>query len=122
MGLQKALRFLDDLFGDDDPAQARYDPVHLGAVCLVVMAAAGCLYWLLWTLLVYEGGLYLKVRALLQLLFTSKTLKDLGYEGAHEPGAFEGTLGNLGALLLLAAVLAALHRLYHEAARKHRSP
>ena len=120
MSLDKALRFFNDLFGDDDPEEAFYDPVHLGAAVIVTMAVIGCLYWLLWTLLVYEGGLFLKLRALSQLLFTSKTLKGLGCEGSHAMGAFEGVFGNLTALLLSLAALAALHRLYHEGARKHR--
>lgn len=120
MRADKALRFFNELFGDDDPEESFYDPVHLGACVIATMAALGCLYWLLWTLLVYEGGVFLKARALCELLFEHKTLQDLGYEGSHAMGAFEGVFGNLAALLLCIALLAALHRLYHEGARKHR--
>lgn len=120
MSVQRALRFFNELFGDDDPEEAFYDPVHLGAAVIVTLAVIGCLYWLLWTLLVYEGGLFMKLRALSQLLFTPKTLQDLGWEGSHAMGAFEGVFGNLAALLLSLAALAALHRLYHDGARKHR--
>lgn len=86
-----------DLFAEEDPAAPRYDPVQLGAVLVGCQAALGALYWLLWTLLVYEGGLASKLRAL--------------SAGAKGPEAFEGWLANLAALLLLAAAFAALRRL-----------
>lgn len=86
-----------DLFAEDDPRAPRYDPVHLGAVLVACQAAIGALYWLLWTLLVYEGGLASKLRAL-----TS---------GAKSPDAYEGWPANLAALLLTAAGFAALRRL-----------
>ena len=118
----KALKKVLELFEEeDDPAEPLYDPVHLGAAIVATLAAMGCLYWLLWTLLVYEGGLFLKLGAALQVLFTSKTLRDLGYEGSpYAMGAFEGWLGNLAALALCAVVVTALHRLYWEAARRKR--
>lgn len=48
-----------DLFtGEDGDGEPAFDPVHLGAVCIVCLAVVGLLYWLLWTLLVYEGGLF----------------------------------------------------------------
>lgn len=107
-----------DLFEDDDPEEPFYDPVHLGAVFVVFLVGVGCLYWLLWTLLVFEGGLFLKLGAAAQVLFTDKTAKDFGYEGSpYAMGVFEGWFGNLAALALCLVVLAALHRLYHEAER-----
>lgn len=45
-----------DLFEDEDPAQPHYDPVHLAVVLVATQVAVGCLYWLLWTVFVYEGG------------------------------------------------------------------
>ena len=122
---RSAKRILDqvlDIFSEeDDPAEPYYDPVHLGSAVLVTLVAIGCLYWLLWTLLVYEGGLFMKVSALAQVLFTSKTLKDFGYEGSpYAMGAFEGWVGNVVALGLFAALLAALHNLYSDAAARHR--
>ena len=90
-----ALRLRDGCLGffsdDDDPEEPFFDPVHLGAVCMVCLVSIGALYWLLWTLLVYEGGLLPKLRAALAVLFTSRTLKDFGYERApYAMGAFEG--------------------------------
>ncbi|MBI4347522.1 MAG: hypothetical protein HY553_11750 [Elusimicrobia bacterium] len=119
--LGKARELVLGLFEDDDPKEPGYDPVQLGASIVVALAALGGLYWLLWTLLVYEGGLFLKLAALLRLLFTSATLRDLGYEGSYAQGAFEGWFGNVAALAITVLVVASLRRLYRDAARKPRA-
>ena len=99
---------------EDDPNEPYYDPVQLGGAVLVTLTAIGCLYWLLWTLLVYEGGLPTKLRAGLAVLSTSRTLKDFGYAGTpYAMGAFEGWVGNVAALVLTLLVVAALYNLYH---------
>ncbi len=111
-----------DLFSDeDDPNEPFYDPAHLGAVIVVSLSTLGIVYWLLWTLLVFEGGLPGKISAAASVLFTSKTLADVGYLGSpHAMGPFEGWLGNLTALILCALSAAGLARLYKEAAEKPR--
>ena len=85
-----------DLFTDEDDAkEPAFDPVHLGAVCIVCLVVTGLLYWLLWTLLVYEGGLFAKG---------------------------EGWFGNLAALGICVLALWALLHLYRTAqAAKHRA-
>jgi hypothetical protein len=115
-----ALALRDGLRGffsdEDDPDEPFFDPVQLGGVCIVSLVIIGALYWLLWTLLVYEGGLAAKLRAGLAVLFTSRTLKDFGYEHApYALGAFEGWVGNLTALAFCALALWALLRLYRTA-------
>lgn len=70
------------LFEDEGEAEPRFDPVHLAAVFVACQAAAGILFWLLWTAMVYEGGF----------------------------GAGEGRLGNFAALLILAGIVEALRR------------
>ncbi|HVC09956.1 MAG TPA: hypothetical protein VNH15_08480 [Elusimicrobiota bacterium] len=97
---------------DDDPEEPFYDPVHLGAVLVGAMAAAGALYWLLWTLLVYEGGLFIKLGAAWAVAFGGKTLKDFGYNGSFDPGVFQGWLGNAGALVFCLLALAGLYWVY----------
>ncbi len=93
------------LFSDEeDPQEPFYDPVHLAAVCLLCLVAIGALYWLLWTLLAFEGGIFPKIKAGLAVLLTSKTLKDFSY--------LEGWLGNAVALIVCVLVLAALYRIY----------
>jgi len=113
--LEAALEALDS----EDPQEPAYDPVRLGGVLIVTLVVIGALYWLLWTLLVYEGGLPLKLLALGEVLMTSKTMRDFGYEGGpYAQGAFEGWFGNAAALLLTLLAVAALKRLYSEAARR----
>jgi hypothetical protein len=80
------------LFEDkDDPAEPHYDPVHLAVVLVACQVVIGALYWLLWTLFVYEGGL------------------------AHGAG-----LANLTALGLCALVVAALYQADRRAAKRSR--
>lgn len=117
-----ALRRLEGFFGaEDDPQEPAYDPVHLGGVLISFLVVIGALYWLLWTLLVYEGGLFVKLRAGLNVLLGFKTLKDYGYQASpYAMGVFEGWVGNVLALALAALAAAALHRLYGEASRHAR--
>lgn len=109
-----------DLFSDeDDPNEPFYDPAHLGAVIVVSLSTLGIVYWLLWTLLVFEGGLSTKISAAASVLFTAKTLADIGYAGApHAMGPFEGWIGNVSALILCILSTAALAHLYKKAAKK----
>lgn len=117
--LGRAWRWLEDLLADDDPLEPHVDPVHLAGTLVACMAAIGGLYWLLWTLLVFEGGLFPKIGAGLSVLLTSKTLADYGCAGRPgSMGVFEGWVGNAAALVLLVLALAALHRLYARAAAK----
>ena len=51
------------LFEDkDDPAEPHYDPIHLAVVLVASQVVIGALYWLLWTLFVYEGGIAARLR------------------------------------------------------------
>lgn len=112
------IKRLEDFFGDD-PHEPEFDPADLASVLIVVMVVMGALYWLLWTLLVYEGGIFSKLAAVFHILAGSRKLSDFGYLGSYEQGLFEGWLGNLGALILTVVIVAALHRLYQEAAKRH---
>ena len=105
---------------EDDPNEPAYDPIHLGAALVLTLLAIGALYWLLWTLLVFEGGLSSKIVPAFQLLLRIKTPAELGYRGPWDRGVFEGWLGNVAALLMSLVLVAALHRLYYGAARRAR--
>lgn len=90
MSLSGAWRRWVALFEDeDDPARPHYDPVHLAVALVACVATVGALYWLLWTALVYEGGL---------------------------PG--EGWRANLAALAATAAAVVLLHRADRRAAER----
>lgn len=110
----------DAFDAEDDPAEPFYDPVHLGGVLIVAMVVAGALFWLLWTLLVFEGGLFPKLGALLDLALSRRSLAELGYRGAWDRGVFEGWLGNSVAAALAVLLCASLHRLHARAASRRR--
>lgn len=99
-----------DIFSDEDaPDEVIYDPVHLAGLLAICLTAAGALFWMLWALLVCEGGLFSKVGPFLQVVFTGKTLADFGYEGhPYKLGIFEGWVVNVTALGFAAATLAGL--------------
>lgn len=120
MDLKKIGRAIYHLLDDDPPGTPMYDPVHVGAVIVGTVLGFGVLYWLLWALLVCEGGLFMKVGPFLEVVFTSKTLKDFGYLGyPYELGLFEGWIVNLSALVLSGALVVAL---WWVAEGPHRAP
>lgn len=93
-------------FRDSDPDEPVYDPVHVGAMVMIVLVGITVLFWLLWALLVCQGGIAPKLSALAQIAFTRKTFADFGWEGyPYALGVFEGFVVNFGALLLLFLVL-----------------
>ena len=115
-------RAVQDFDAEDDPNEPAYDPVHLGLTLILVLVAVGALYWMLWTLLVYEGGLFGKILPGFEVLLRLKTAADFGYRGPWDRGLFEGWIGNLGGLVACALAVSALHRLYFKAARRARPP
>jgi len=110
--------FLDikDFFSDkEDPNEPKYDPVHVGAMIVLVLFANTVLFWLLWALLVFGGGLQAKVVPALAVLFTKKTAADFGYMGyPYEMGVFEGWITNVVAFLLLIATLIAGWKVFNK--------
>lgn len=96
---------------EEGPDEPRYDPVHLTVVLVATQVAIGALFWLLWTLFVYEGGLPSKVGPFLSVVLGGRRLADYGWTGAPDrQGLFEGWLGNLAALALTALVVVVLQR------------
>lgn len=94
--MRRAWRAFCELFEDDDPAEPRYDPVHVATVLVVTQVVIGALFWLLWTLLVFEGGIALKLGRLLN--------------GPRDADSLEGLWGNLAAAAIAAAIIALLYR------------
>ncbi|MFI5347697.1 MAG: hypothetical protein ACHQ51_15085 [Elusimicrobiota bacterium] len=97
--MKKLWKGWTDLFADDDgPEVPHYDPVHLAAVVVGCMVVIGALFWLLWTLFVYEGGLFVKIGALI----------------APNPNdhrvTFEGWQANLAALFIAGYVVHLLQK------------
>jgi uncharacterized membrane protein len=105
-----------DLWEDDDASERIvYDPVHVAAVVVGCFFAMGIVFWDLWALLVFEGGLFTKMGPFLQVLFTSKTLGDFGYEGApYALGIFEGWMVNLAAFFIALGLVAGLGWIFRQ--------
>jgi hypothetical protein len=100
--LETFLKMFDDAESPDEP---KYDPVHVGGMIVLVLLAITVIFWLLWALLVFGGGLQSKIWPLILVIFTSKTAADFGYVGyPYQMGVFEGWPTNLIALLLVGAV------------------
>ena len=99
------LRMWDIISGifqeEDANDDAGYDPAHVGAMVVIVIFVIAILFWSLWSLLVFKGGLFEKIAPFFQLVFTKKTLVDFGYEGWHDQGIFNGWVTNLVSLLFL---------------------
>ena len=114
------------LFDDqNDATEPHYDPVHLGAVLIVCQVVVGVVFWLLWTLFLYEGGLPRKIGAIFTRLTDpvaeTHMLRDAGAFGGPGHGdVFEGWVANVIALFLTLALIAALQRLDRRHARRAR--
>jgi len=76
--LKKIWKALTDFFSDvEDPEEPLYDPVHFAAMIVIVIFAVGVLFWLLWTLLVFQGGFFSKILPAVQVLFIQDNLRSL---------------------------------------------
>lgn len=106
-GLLDRLGALADWLDREDPDEPAYDPVHLGGMLVICLVVIGAAFWILWTLLVFEGGLEGKLAALAHLIGGK----------AYDPDDFEGWIGNVGALALAVLAVGGLRRLYAQAAR-----
>lgn len=96
-------RFFSDV---DDPNEAGYEPIHVAGMIVLVLFGITILFWLLWALLVFGGGIFAKVMPFLQIVFTSKTAADFGYIGyPYEMGVFSGWPTNLVALIFAVALI-----------------
>lgn len=92
----------------EDLAEPHYDPVHLAVVLTACVVVIGALFWLLWTLMVYEGGLPLKIVTVLT-------------PGKPEHRVtMEGWQANVAALVLTSYVLLLLRKADRRAAARRK--
>lgn len=109
---EEILYFFSD---EENPDEPIYDPLHFAAMIVIVIFAIGILFWLLWTLLVFGGGIFRKIVPAFQVLFTDKTLKDFGWVGyPYELGIFEGFVGNVTALILTAGLIVGIWWIFQD--------
>ncbi len=119
MIFQKLKRHFSEILADDQPEDEIYDPVHVAVVLVSCMIGLGALYWMLWALLVCEGGLVMKIGPALQVLFTDKTLMDFGYQGyPYQLGLFEGWIVNVGGLAACLLTIAVAWFFYGRISRR----
>lgn len=114
--LKKIWKVLTDFFSDvEDPEEPVYDPVHFAAMIVIVIFSVGVLFWLLWTLLVFQGGFFSKILPAIQVLFTGKTLEDFGWVGyPYEMGIFSGWVANTAAFVLTMALIFGIWWLFQD--------
>lgn len=106
------IAFISDV---EDPEEPIYDPLHFGGMIVGVIFTIGVLFWLFWTLLVYGGGIFVKIIPALQVLFTKKTLQDFGWVGyPYELGVFEGFIANLIALLFFISLVIGIWKIFEK--------
>ncbi len=109
---QELLDFFSDVENPDEPI---YDPAHFAAMIVIVVFSIGVLFWLLWTLLVFEGGFIQKIVPALQVAFTSKTLQDFGWVGyPFEMGVFNGWIANTVAFILTLGLVTGIWFIFKE--------
>lgn len=75
--------------------QVGYDPAQVGAMIVLVLFSLTILFWLLWSVLVFKGGLLTKLWVLIQIISGGKS------SAAIEPEWWDGWVINVGALIFL---------------------
>ncbi|RLD17276.1 MAG: hypothetical protein DRI36_04195 [Caldiserica bacterium] len=97
--LKEIWKIVVDIFEEEE--EVEYDPVHIGGMIILTIFFMAIIYWDLWALIVYKGGIFKKIIPFFSIIFTSKTLKDYGYSFFWDAGVFDGWLTNLIALIFL---------------------
>lgn len=93
--------------------------VYLAGNVVLTLFFINIFFWLLWTLIVYKGGIFIKIIPALRALFTSKTIADFGYEGyPFEMGVFDGWPENLAALAFTLAFIELCRGIYLRTVRR----
>ncbi|MCX5781935.1 MAG: hypothetical protein NT145_04425 [Elusimicrobia bacterium] len=115
--MKKILNEILDFFSDEENLEiSRYDPLHLGAMIVIILFGMSLIFWLLWALLVFGGGIQSKVVPFLQILFTSKTAENFGYVGyPYEMGVFEGWITNVVTFCFLILVILGIWHVFKQA-------
>lgn len=105
-------------FFEDQPGETGYDPVHIAGMIVLTLFGITIFFWLFWSLLVYEGGLFEKIVPVISVIFTGKTFLDYGYYGLFDAGVFEGWITNITSLLFLFFFIFLASRTYKKLIKK----
>lgn len=109
--MKRINNFIESLFTENGN-EINYAPVHFASMIVLTLFGITIFFWLFWSLLVYEGGIFGKIIPFFKLIFTNKKLKDFGYIGWFEAGTFDGWLTNFSALVLLCVFLYFIHKAF----------
>ncbi len=116
--------FLKKHFAEDQSADNNREFwVYLAGNVVLTLFFMNVFFWLLWTLLVYKGGIFVKIMPLISAIFTDKSFKDFGYEGwPYELGIFDGMIENLVALVLFVAFVVLCWVTYNKFSKRAKLP
>jgi cbb3-type cytochrome oxidase subunit 3 len=104
-----------EIFDDKPTDEPVYDAVHFGSMIVLVIFSISIVFWLLWSLLVFGGGIQSKVQPCLEMIFTAKTAADFGYVGyPYEMGAFEGWPTNVAAFIFTVLIISGIWHLFNK--------
>jgi len=119
--IKNILNWIEETFNDkENPDEAGYDPAHIGTMIVAVLFGITILFWLLWSLLVFGGGIFAKIIPFIKIMFTSRTAADYGYVGyPYEMGVFEGWPTNVVALVFAILLICAIWYVFKKGVRKN---
>lgn len=114
--MNKIIAYVENFFSDEEnPQEPHYDPAHIGAMIVLVLLGISVLFWLLWSLMVFGGGIQSKIVPAVKVLLSNKTVQDFGYIGyPYEMGVFEGWVTNVVALIFLMLVITAISYVFKD--------
>lgn len=84
--------------------EAGYQPVHVGAMIVLVIVGIALLFWLFWSLLVFKGGLIDKIGLFFQCVFGPSRLGGMDI--------WDGWIVNLGALVILIGMIIGVWKIF----------
>ncbi|MFH1784076.1 MAG: hypothetical protein ABH868_04190 [bacterium] len=82
-----------------------YDPANVAAMIVIIIFTFAVLFWLLWSLLVFKGGILTKMIMLFHIVIGKQASSAFGVS------AWDGWIINTGALLIAAFFTTAVVRI-----------
>ena len=121
--MRKILKLLEDLFGEDENKKADstavIDEFYFAATVIIDIVILAVLFWLLWSILVYGGGIFPKIKALFEIIFYKKSFKDFGWNFyPYDIGVFTGFVTNIIGIVLLCFFIISLSKIMHKLIKK----
>ena len=120
--MRKILKLIEGLFNEEkskDETAPVIDEFYLAATIIVDIIALTVLFWLLWSILVYGGGIFPKIKALLEIIFCGKSFKDFGWNFyPYDIGVFTGFITNIIGIILLCFFIVSVSKIMRKVVEK----